>query len=67
VAVKIEAKVWAMREGQTFLRSHDGTVSILLDDESFDRLKPVGIDVAEGDVIVIDAAIIRRTRPERQA
>jgi DNA helicase TIP49 (TBP-interacting protein) len=65
--MKIEAKVWAAREGQVFLRTHDGEASILLDEATFERLKPVGIDVEEGDVIVIDAAIIRRTRPERQA
>jgi hypothetical protein len=65
--VKIEAKVWASRDGVTFLRSATGDVGILLDDETFDRLKPVGIDVEEGDTIVLDAAIIRRSRPERQA
>jgi hypothetical protein len=65
--MKIQAKVWASRDGITFLRSADGDVGILLDDEVFERLKPVGVDVKEGDVVVIDAAIVRRTRPERNA
>jgi hypothetical protein len=65
--MKIEARVWAERDGQAFLRSTDGEVSILLTAETFDRLKPVGLDVREGDLISLDAAITRRTRPERQA
>lgn len=65
--MRIEAKVWATRDGVAYLRADEGKIGILLDEASFERLKPVGVDVKEGDIVVIDAAIIRRTRPERNA